>query len=620
MKDFKRKMTNIGATYLGGNRCLFRVWAPVARSLCVIIGPGDGERTLGMSKDGMGYWAVEADGIAPWSDYLYLLNGEKRRADPASHFQPHGISGPSRVVDHGFPWDDGGWKGLPLEDLVIYEVHTGTFTPEGTFQAIVPRLDELKDFGITAVELMPVGQFPGARNWGYDGVFLFAPQDTYGGPQGLKTLVNECHRRGIAVILDVVYNHFGPEGNYIAEFGPYFNPTYRTPWGDAINFDNRQSNEVRNFYIENAFNWYTRYHIDGLRLDAIHAIYDFSATPFLKELRRSVAGLSNALGRELLVIAESDRNDPGVIRDVEACGPSLDAVWNDDFHHSVHALLTDEKNGYYADFGKKEDLLKALKEGFVYSGQYSVYRQRNFGASSAGIPGNRFIVFSQNHDQVGNRMLGERLSSLVDLESLKLAAGVTVLSPCIPLLFMGEEYGEANPFLYFIDHSDESLVEAVRKGRREEFMEFLWGQEPPDPKGIETFERSRLDWEKRASDKGSILRGFYKTLISLRKKHPSFTRFERDSQEFSASREAPVFFMKRWTGARDEDSFCIFNFSKEDIKISAPFPEGRWINTLSSAGREWGGPGSLPPLRVDDIAAEISISRRSFAVYIKESL
>jgi maltooligosyltrehalose trehalohydrolase len=357
----------------------------------------------------------------------------------------------------------------------------GTFTPEGTFEAIIPHLDELRELGITAVELMPVAQFPGTRNWGYDGVYPFAVQNSYGGPEGLKRLVNACHGRGIAVVLDVVYNHLGPEGNYLWDFGPYFTDRYKTPWGSAINFDGPHSDPVRRLFIENALYWVTEFRMDGLRIDAVHGILDFSAYPFLEELASAVHEKAERLNRRVYVIAESDLNDTRVIRSRELGGYGLDAQWNDDFHHALHTLLTEDQTGYYQDFGRLGDLVKAFREGFVCSGQYSSYRRRRHGNSSRDIPAGCFVVFAQNHDQVGNRMRGERLSQLVCRERMKLAAGVVFLSPFIPLLFMGEEYGETAPFPYFISHSDADLVEAVRRGRREEFAAFGWSQEPPDP-------------------------------------------------------------------------------------------------------------------------------------------
>jgi maltooligosyltrehalose trehalohydrolase len=361
---------SLGATYLGDGRCRFRLWAPFAQTAAVrIVAPQ--ERLIPMEPHERGYHEATVDGIEPGNLYIYRLDDGKDRPDPASRFQPRGVHGPSQVMDSSFPWEDDSWSGLPLEQYVIYELHAGTFTPEGTFDAIIAHLDRLKELGVTAIELMPVAQFPGDRNWGYDGVDLFAVQSSYGGPAGLKRLVNACHRHGLAVVLDVVYNHLGPEGNYLADFGPYFTDRYRTPWGQAINFDGPGSDEVRRFFIENALYWTTEFHIDGLRLDALHAVFDSSAQPFLEELAAVVHDEADRMGRRVYLFAESDRNDPRFVRSSDSGGYGLDAHWNDDFHHALYTLLTGEQTGYYQDFGKMEDLAKAFREGFIYSGQYS---------------------------------------------------------------------------------------------------------------------------------------------------------------------------------------------------------------------------------------------------------
>ena len=421
-----------------------------------------------------GYFTACLDSLKAGTRYFYLLNGKQRRPDPVSRSQPEGVHGPSEVINPGeFQWKDGAWPGIPLGEMIIYEIHTGTFTTEGTFRAIIPYLDYLKDeLGVNCIELMPIAQFPGARNWGYDGTYPYAPQNSYGGSDGLKSLINACHLKGLAVILDVVYNHLGPEGNYLGDFGNYFTDRYKTPWGPAFNFDGRESDEVRKYIIDNSLYWVTENHFDGLRIDAVHGIFDFSPRHILHDLQEAVHRQARILGRSIVVIAESSRNDVRVIEPPAKAGYGLDAQWNDDFHHSLHALLTKERNGYYQDFGDLNQLAKALREGFVYSGQYSSFWKRRQGSSSEHLSPEKFVIFSQNHDQVGNRIKGERLTSLVSFEALKLVAGVVLLAPNIPLLFMGEEYGEDAPFLYFINHSDPSLIEAVRKGRREEWAAF----------------------------------------------------------------------------------------------------------------------------------------------------
>ncbi len=408
-------------------------------------------------------------------------------------FNPRGCTGRRRSWMQDSIGRMATWRGTPLRRYIFYELHVGTFTPEGTFDGVADQLDELAALGITAVELMPVAQFPGERNWGYDGVYPFAVQSSYGGPAGLKRLVDACHRKGLAVVLDVVYNHLGPEGNYLAEFGPYFSDLYRTPWGAPLNFDGPHSDEVRRFFIENALYWITEFHIDALRLDAVHAIRDFSARPFLEELGRTVHLKSSDLGRRVYLIAESALNDTRLIRPAELGGMGLDAQWNDDFHHALHAVVTGERQGYYGDFGKFEQLLKALREGFVYSGEVFRIPQAPPRQLLPRHPADRLVVFAQNHDQVGNRRRGDRLTLSLPEEALKMTAGVILLSPYLPLLFMGEEYGETAPFPFFISHSDPDLIEAVRKGRRAEWSSTEGTDEAPDPQDEKTFTSAKLN-------------------------------------------------------------------------------------------------------------------------------
>jgi len=604
-----------GSQYLGNGRCEFIVWAPLLNSVDLkIVSPE--KRILLMEKDGKGYWRIVVEGVFPGSLYLYSLDGKKERPDPVSYFQPEGVHGSSQVIDHSsFKWEDREWRGIPLSEMIMYELHVGTFTPEGTFDAIIQRLDDLRDLGINAIELMPVAQFPGDRNWGYDGAYPFSVQNSYGGPEGLKRLVNVCHKKGLSVILDVVYNHLGPEGNYLHDYGPYFTEKYKTPWGQAINFDGAYSNEVRNFFIENALYWFKNYHIDALRLDAIHGIYDFSAKPFLQELSERVEEFSINEGKKYYLIAESDLNDSRIVRPRERGRYGIDAQWCDDFHHAIHTLLTGDNRGYYIDFGETEHLIKSLREGFVYSGQYSEYRKRNHGNSSKDCPANQFIVFSQNHDQVGNRMFGERLSNLVSFESLKLAAGAVFFSPYIPLLFMGEEYGEDNPFLYFVSHSDADLIEAVRKGRKEEFKAFKWQGDFPDPQSIETFLKSKIKWEKRYEGKHEVLFDFYKKLIKLRRDIPALSNLDKERLDVCGLVEKKGLFMRRWKD--DSDVFCIFNFNDTDLRLTVPLTEGIWIKVLDSSENIWGGLGTVLSERLTP-GKEITVRSHSLALYKKE--
>lgn len=603
---------NIGAEYLGKGRCKFVLWAPFLKHVAVrIVSPN--EQFIPMSRDENGYWNTLADEIYPGTLYFYRLEDTLDRPDPASNFQPQGVHGPSQVIDHNsFQWKDENWSGISIEKMIIYELHVGTFTAQGNFEAIIPKLDELCNLGINAIEIMPVAQFPGKRNWGYDGVYPFAVQNSYGGSDGLKKLVNACHNRGLAVILDVVYNHLGPEGNYLRDFGPYFTEKYKTPWGMAVNFDDDYSDDVRNYFIQNALYWFRHYHIDALRIDAIHAIYDFSAKPFLQELSEKVEAFCQQQGRKFYLIAESDLNNEKVIRPRESGGYGIDAQWCDDFHHCLHTLLTGEKKGYYLDFGKIEHLVKSLREGFVYSWQYSAYRKRHHGSCSKDRPAHQFIVFCQNHDQVGNRMLGERLSTLVSFEALKLAAGAVIFAPYIPLIFMGEEYGEQSPFLYFVSHSDPDLITAVREGRKAEFKKFQWQGEPPDPNDVDTFIQSRLKWEKRTEGKHRVLLDFYKLLIRLRKKIPALAILNKSNLEVSGMEEERLLFWRRWH--QESQIFCVMNFNKKDSSFYASLPEGSWKKIVDSSEETWGGEGSLMPERIKP-GQNLTVRALSFALY-----
>jgi len=591
----------IGANYLNGGRCEFVVWAPWRQRVEVKLASPQ-PSLHPMESDDQGYWRAVVDGVYPGTKYFYRLEGERDRPDPASFFQPEGVHGPSEVVDHrAFTWQDNCWPGLSLAEMVIYELHVGCFTSEGTFAAIIPRLNELLDLGINALEIMPVAQFPGERNWGYDGTYIYAVQNSYGGPEGLKQLIDACHQKGLAIILDVVYNHLGPEGNYLWDYGPYFTDRYKTRWGPAVNFDGPHSDAVRKFLIDNALYWFKNYHFDALRIDAIHGIYDMSARHFLQELAELVEDYADKTKRRCYLIAESDLNDARVIRARELGGYGLHGQWNDDYHHCLHTLLTGEHQGYYADFGSMAHLVKALREGFVYSGQYSQYRQRRHGNSAKDIPARRLVGFVQNHDQIGNRQGGERLSTLVSFEALKLAAGAVILSPFIPLLFMGEEYGEEAPFHYFVSHSDPDLVEAVRQGRQEEFKSFQWPGEPPDPQSLDTFLTAKLRWQHRSQGKHAVLVNFYQELLKLRKELPAISRPDNDNLEVWGLEEEKFLIMRRWRLDNDHQVLLLFNFNSGDVtqNLSAFLPTGPWHKLLDSAEPIWQGPGSLAPDRLD---------------------
>jgi len=587
----------LGATYQGDGRCRFLVWAPLSERVEVRqLTPL--QRVVPLERLPRGYHQGVLTDVKPADRYVYRLFKHQdeepiERPDPASRYQPEGVHGPSQVVASEFSWEDIDWHGLPLSRYIIYELHVGTFTSAGTFEAVIAHLDELKDMGVTAIELMPVAQFPGTRNWGYDGTYPFAAQNSYGGPQGLKRLVNACHRKGLAVILDVVYNHLGPEGNYLRDFGPYFTDFYKTPWGEALNFDGPHSDEVRRFFIENALYWVAECHIDALRIDAVHAILDFSARPFLEMLTRAVHRIAEHSNRRVYCIAESALNDTRIVQPRQLGGFALDAQWNDDFHHALHALLTGEQAGYYRDFGRLDQLTRAWRRGFVYEGQYSGYRQRAHGNSSRNIPARQLVVFAQNHDQIGNRMLGERLSRLVSFEALKLAAGLVLLSPFVPLLFMGEEYGETAPFPYFIDHSDPDLVKTVREGRRREFAAFGWEEEPPDPQDETTFSNAKLNRSLRDTGQSQVLLNFYRELIRLRKEIPALAQLSKKHLDAVADNEFPTLFVRRWS--RTDEVLVIFSFSNQQMTAATPLPAGGWKKILDSADQRWLGPGSLVP-------------------------
>jgi len=604
----------LGAKYLGKNRCRFCVWAPNAVSVSVHIVEPE-ERSVVLERDQRGYHYAVVTGVESGCLYYYILDGEKERPDPASRYQPQGVHGPSQVVDsNGFQWSDHHWSGLDQKDLVFYELHVGTFTDGGTFQDIIHFLPQLKELGITAIELMPLAQFPGSRNWGYDGVYPFAVQNSYGGPEGLRRLVDACHNHGLAVFVDVVYNHLGPEGNYLADFGPYFTDHYHTPWGKAINFDGGYSSDVRRYFIENALYWVSEFHIDGLRLDAIHAILDLSALHFLEELGEAVHQKAQYLGRRVQVIAESDLNSPRVIRPRVVGGYGLDGQWSDDFHHALHALITGEQQGYYRDFGSISHMAKAFGTGYVYTGQYSEFRRRRHGDYPELCLPDRFIVFSQNHDQVGNRALGNRLTTLVSFAGCKLAACVVLLSPFIPLLFMGEEYGEEAPFQYFTSHTDPELVEAVRSGRRQEFSEFDWQGEVPDPQDENTFLRSRLNHDLCRKGHHKVLRELYRQLLRQRRELKPLLEANKDNQEVIKKHREGVLFLKY---RNEEDQLClVFSFNDDTVTVVLPVGQGNWYKRIDTAEEQWMGGGSLVPNELESAGdAKITLNPLSCIIF-----
>ena len=557
----------------------FRVWAPKAETVAVKIG----DRIEEMTGQEGGWWQTDVEDAGAGTEYGFVLDGaEPAIPDPRSSFQPHGVNGASRIIDHAaYSWKDAGWQAPPLSSAIIYELHVGTFTPQGTFEAVVEKLGYLKDLGVTHVELMPVNEFPGKHGWGYDGVDLFAPHAAYGDPDALKRLVDAAHAQGLAVIMDVVYNHFGPSGNYVGKFGPYFTELHKTPWGDAVNLEDAGSHEVRRFFCDNALMWMRDYHIDGLRLDAVTAYMDRSAIHFMEQLSAEVAALETETGRRHFLIAESDLNDPRVIKPREAGGYAMDAQWSDDFHHSLVTVLTGERTGYYVDFGDFADLAKSLEQGYVYDGHYSVYRERNHGRPATGLPAWRFLGYSQNHDQIGNRARGERLEHLTTPTHAKIAAALTLTAPFIPMLFQGEEWAASSPFQYFTDHEDKELARLVSEGRRKEFAGFGWSPEDvPDPQAPSTFANSTLVWDELSEPKHADMLAWYKKLIALRKTHPELrdgsfegvdVEFDEDEKWLSMQRGGIVLlFTVNEAGyeAEVEDGVDLLLASGDDISLA----------------------------------------------------
>ncbi|HTV97503.1 MAG TPA: malto-oligosyltrehalose trehalohydrolase [Steroidobacteraceae bacterium] len=546
------------------------VWAPFARSV-ELVTP---ERRIGLSPQPQGYWRVEIDAAAVRGGYKYSLDGGKPLPDPRSRWQPEGVHGASHPIEPAGAAQRPAARFLPkaLRDAVIYELHVGTFTPAGTYAGARERLAHLAGLGITHVELMPLATFPGRRGWGYDGVDLYAPLPAYGTPAELEAFIRACHEHGLAVLLDVVYNHLGPDGNYLGLYGPYFSDRVKTPWGEAVNYDGAQSDEVRRFVIDNACMWLRDYGFDGLRLDAVHAIFSFEAIHILEELARAVHALAAQLDRELVLIAESDLNDPRLVLGQARGGFGLDAHWADDFHHALHRYFTGESAGYYADFGGLRDVAAALSEGYVYQGQYSPFRQRRHGRPPRGVKPDQLVVCSQNHDQIGNRARGERLSMLLGPAQLKAIAALTLLSPFVPLLFQGEEWGARTPFLYFTDHQDPELGRAVSAGRAREFERFRWAGEVPDPQSPETFERCKLDWMELDSPLHADLLDWYRRLIAVRAARPGRGARARPKVRFD-ERAA-------WLRLEFEGVLALCNFA--DVARRITLPAGSWTLALRS--------------------------------------
>lgn len=576
-----------------------------------------------MEQSTKGYWNKSLKNLSEGTLYKYIINdsNEEPFPDPASFFQPEGVHGPSAIVNHlNYNWTDQSYQSVPLKDMIIYELHVGTFTEDGTFEGIINKLDYLKEIGINTIELMPVNQFPGERNWGYDGVFNYAVQNSYGGPDKLKKLVDQVHKRGMAILLDVVYNHLGPEGNYLGKFGPYFNDKYKTIWGPALNFDDAYSDEVRNFYIENALYWFEQFHFDGLRLDAIHAIGDESAKHILKEIRDEVRKLEQKKGRRFLLIAESNLNDVKILNSANKGGYDLDGQWSDDFHHVVHTLLTGENSGYYMDYGRFSQLKKAMEDGYVYMWEYSPFRKKKYGSYIGDIERHRLVTFIQSHDQIGNRMNGERLSHLISPSALKVAVGLLFTSLNTPMLFMGEEYAVDSPFLYFVHHSDQQLIDAVKKGRQEEFKDSITA-DAPNPQALETFKKSKLDWNLLNQEKNRKILHYYKTLINLRKENTAFQKAGHKHLKVWEYPEKNVLIYN--ISSNDDNSILmVANLSsrkQEGFNIPDEL-DGKYIKILDSFSNNFNFPEELETA-TDKISASspLGIGPYNFLIYKSSS-
>jgi len=524
----------------------FRVWAPVAEQVAVVLDEAEHQ----LSRAGGGWWSAELTDATPGSDYGLRLDGSPDvLPDPRSRWQPDGVHGRSRVYDGAaFGWTDGTWRGLHLPGAVLYELHVGTFTPGGTFDSALERLDHLVALGVDAVELLPVAAFNGDRGWGYDGVDLYAVHAAYGGPDGLKRFVDGCHARGLGVVLDVVYNHLGPSGNYLSSFGPYFTEHHQTPWGAAVNLDDEGSDDVRAFLVDNAVMWLRDFHVDGLRLDAVHALVDDSAVHLLEELATRVEELAAQVRRPLFLVGESDLNDIRLVRTREAGGLGLSGQWCDDVHHAVHSTVTGETQGYYGDFGSLATLAKALTGAFVHDGAWSSFRGRRHGRPVDRLltPGSRFVSYLQDHDQIGNRATGDRISATVPIGRVLVGATLVLTAPFVPMLFMGEEWAASTPWQYFTSHPEPELAEAVRNGRRAEFASHGWAAaDVPDPQAESTFRDSVLPWHELDDDDHAAVLTVYRRLIALRRATPELTDGRLDRCHATWSEQDRWFVLRR---------------------------------------------------------------------------
>jgi len=557
---------------------------------------------------------VMIEEIGAGVDYAYIIDREKERPDPVSRFQPEGVHGPSRIIDPDrFRWTDRDWKGIGLEDYVIYELHIGTFTPHGTFDAAIEKLVHLREIGITAIEIMPVAQFPGARNWGYDGVYPYAVQSTYGGPEGLKRLVDAAHRADLAVIMDVVYNHLGPEGNYLPDFMPCFSGKYKSPWGEALNYDGPYSYGFRRYIIENALYWLSEYHVDSLRLDAVHSILDFGARHVLTELSEQFHHEAKQLGRKAFLIAESDLDDVRVISPVSHGGWGMDAQWNDAFHHAVHTAITDDHHGYFADYNGLPDLRSAMLDGYVYDWRFSKVRKRFHGSSSKERPGEQFVVFTQNHDQVANALAGKRPSTSRSIGIEKAAAALLLCAPNLPMFFMGQEYGASTIFTYFTDFQDRELAKAVSEGRKKEYQGFL-DEGFIDPQTEDAFNSSKLNWRELNEPRNQEMLKFHRDLLALRRQHRCLSNCRKDLTSVEFSEAEKWIILERRDHFEQFRALIVCSFADQQMEISLP---GFGPARLVLYGGEDGA--RVPAARIEAQARSITLDRAGVAIYLANS-
>jgi maltooligosyltrehalose trehalohydrolase len=604
----------------GGTR--FRVWAPRVRELVVSVGGA----THAMQRGEGDIHETFVRGVGHGDDYTYVIDGSRTRPDPASRWQPHGVHGASRVVDPDtYRWSESArdWRGRPLASYVMYELHVGTFTERGTFEAAIERIDHLVELGVTAVEIMPVAEFPGGRNWGYDGVHMFAPSSAYGGPDGLRALVDACHGAGLAVILDVVYNHIGPEGNYLAEYGPFFTDRYRTPWGAAINYDGPDSDGVRRHVITNALYWLSEYRFDALRLDAIHGIYDNSAYHVLAELEdavRSASATPQLAAGQAFVIAESDLNDSRVIREREHGGHGLDAQWSDDFHHAVRTALTGDRRGYFADFGSTAQIARAVTDSFVYAGSYSPHRRCRHGNSAADLPGERFVVCIQNHDQIANGSQGRRIDRVAGRDGQAVAAAIMFATPNLPMLFMGEELAASAPFVYFVSHGDPALVAAVREGRRRELAGLADAAHPEldDPQDEATFRACKLDWRELAEPEHAAMFALYRDLIALRRRLACLSNGRKDLVRATASDEHGWLVIERGDPS-GLDAIIACNLTATSSHVPLRSRHDRLELALATDARRYGGTADPEPVLELSSQAALTLPPRTARIYVGRS-